>query len=883
MKGQSHLAIEPLLDLIDRFHAHDATDPRDKVYALWGLCSDSDAMRNLQPDYTRDWKTLMEELGKTIFGQNSIVSASSYHQMLSVRTNGLGLARVNIIPDAREENLWETTQIINVTSSKATRALGRNCNWNVWVKMRASSEGLLQGDFIMFLPHTGKVIFARPRKYYLRVITVIDGHQAQVLQSGSPENSNDWASWHPHLSAIKDDPIAFPLIWNWEKNFRNEEEDSLSLMRDQLLPQCYETHMSHRTIALTDMRVVFMDYEEYLQSSNLLTDLVDIHTDAAGEEDDVAVANRKLLGDVLDKRATSLQVREVLSRRLGINKPDDIMRLCARSILRNTRTGRLHEALELDTPLDIWIDLASKAISNGVSREMLLQALRDLPRQVDEIASSTSEEHLDTTMTTITKERNRRDALESVPVLHDYLEFLLDMAKSDVYISALELLYAARTPIADSYFAKLCKLSDNPMRNLAQILEVLRSHGRPGVSLRILVAELGDRIVITPDAVNVAVKWDADALIALLKVAKNLPVITPAAFKIAMEHPSSSTRRIIELLAHHAKPGCVIPDTTTTDIITGTLFGSGLNNDDLILIFVALLERTDIVINISAKLLASFVLSKPIVAGRSRFHLLQFRTDCHFDTILQSVEGSLRGGLTTDSFAILSQLNKQAGPIKQEDVDAIPANDITGYASFINLVRYRKDEFKITENLILKTATERKQAPARDSAWMYGPDDMPWKSLLVIDRCTAFLIRHAESDIVDMLSASRALFDIAASRGLPRVLDALQDRSSSRLLHFDTFHTVAELCQALQRPANPGEAPSPFHIISDLVESLAGLEHESVSHNVKRQLYRHAKDDHLLGNKFVDLLIENKIFDTDAVETWDREISPDYSVGGAST
>ncbi|OAF98924.1 HET-domain-containing protein, partial [Paraphaeosphaeria sporulosa] len=82
LKGRPHLEFEPLNDLIDRFHAHDASDPRDKIYALWGLCSDSSSMESLQPNYDKKWKDLFEDLGKLMFGKESAVSASPLRQLM---------------------------------------------------------------------------------------------------------------------------------------------------------------------------------------------------------------------------------------------------------------------------------------------------------------------------------------------------------------------------------------------------------------------------------------------------------------------------------------------------------------------------------------------------------------------------------------------------------------------------------------------------------------------------------------------------------------------------------------------------------------------------------------------------------------------------------
>ena len=46
------LEILPLSELVDMFHTRQATDPRDKVYALLGMSLNDPSKATLQPDYT---------------------------------------------------------------------------------------------------------------------------------------------------------------------------------------------------------------------------------------------------------------------------------------------------------------------------------------------------------------------------------------------------------------------------------------------------------------------------------------------------------------------------------------------------------------------------------------------------------------------------------------------------------------------------------------------------------------------------------------------------------------------------------------------------------------------------------------------------------------
>ncbi|KAF2014007.1 HET-domain-containing protein, partial [Aaosphaeria arxii CBS 175.79] len=59
----------PLSELIDIFHHRQATDIRDKVYALYGMSTDMMDTRSLQVNYQKPWSTLFKDLAQYSFGE----------------------------------------------------------------------------------------------------------------------------------------------------------------------------------------------------------------------------------------------------------------------------------------------------------------------------------------------------------------------------------------------------------------------------------------------------------------------------------------------------------------------------------------------------------------------------------------------------------------------------------------------------------------------------------------------------------------------------------------------------------------------------------------------------------------------------------------------
>jgi hypothetical protein len=58
------------------FHTRQASDPRDKVYALLGISSDDLSNASLQPDYNISWDKLFQQLIMFILSLDVSVEAT---------------------------------------------------------------------------------------------------------------------------------------------------------------------------------------------------------------------------------------------------------------------------------------------------------------------------------------------------------------------------------------------------------------------------------------------------------------------------------------------------------------------------------------------------------------------------------------------------------------------------------------------------------------------------------------------------------------------------------------------------------------------------------------------------------------------------------------
>src|SRR4051812_15119224 len=76
------LDIRPLGDLIDMYHNRQATDRRDKVYALLGMSSEDSVAASLSPDYEKTtWGELFQKLTQLLLSQQLSVEAWSHSEI----------------------------------------------------------------------------------------------------------------------------------------------------------------------------------------------------------------------------------------------------------------------------------------------------------------------------------------------------------------------------------------------------------------------------------------------------------------------------------------------------------------------------------------------------------------------------------------------------------------------------------------------------------------------------------------------------------------------------------------------------------------------------------------------------------------------------------
>jgi hypothetical protein len=153
------------------FYTRQASDPRDKIYALLGISSDDPSKAGLLPDYKISWDELFEQLIKFVLGNDICPKISSRRAV--IKNKGFILGQVSSVRDDRQN--------VNITSRNAAWQLGGKIEWF----LHASAEPIQERDIICLLHGVSKPT----------IIRLCKDHFAVVVIAVTPLNGNSSLGW----------------------------------------------------------------------------------------------------------------------------------------------------------------------------------------------------------------------------------------------------------------------------------------------------------------------------------------------------------------------------------------------------------------------------------------------------------------------------------------------------------------------------------------------------------------------------------------------------------------------------------------------------------------------------------------------------------------
>ncbi|KAJ4987076.1 het domain protein [Stagonosporopsis vannaccii] len=259
-------------ELVERFRNQDATDQRDKVFALLGMASDGTADL-LAPDYTKGWGAVFAHLARHVLGPSATVFTwnTAEHALVTVQGCALGLLEKSDSP-----NYW-TMRFL----SPGIEDLEDGPVY--WWPDAPYCKDLQTGDVVFLARHAKRPTLIRLRGTYFDVIVAamqepfatIPFHQQNSVFV--PETTLDWSDL---ISGVAHDQYQVTMVWDW--SVPQKEADSNS-PHDTHLVQLLDAHIPRESRVYNNARLLDNICPTSVRT-RLLADRVSFQTRTHGTE-----------------------------------------------------------------------------------------------------------------------------------------------------------------------------------------------------------------------------------------------------------------------------------------------------------------------------------------------------------------------------------------------------------------------------------------------------------------------------------------------------------------------------------------------------------------------------------------------------------------------
>lgn len=199
--GRFSLQIRPLHGLVDMYHTREATDPRDKVYALLGMSSDDGAKTTLSADYTAPWGQVFRRSVHHFLSEQVSVDTWDDKEIAAIRGKGRILGEIySVMRDAT----WEDVQTVDIVWGEAIAIGAREKGSSRWT-LQSGAKPVEVGDAICLVQGALSPTVVRQRHDHWVIIRVaVQPPDGQVRQESRSE-----------FSQTPNPPHDILLVWDW--------------------------------------------------------------------------------------------------------------------------------------------------------------------------------------------------------------------------------------------------------------------------------------------------------------------------------------------------------------------------------------------------------------------------------------------------------------------------------------------------------------------------------------------------------------------------------------------------------------------------------------------------------------------------------------------
>ncbi|KAF5554458.1 ACB 4-hydroxyacetophenone monooxygenase [Fusarium napiforme] len=202
--GRFSLDISPLAQLVDMFHGRQASDRRDKIYALLGMSSDDPSNSGLLANYDTSWATVFQQFIKSVLRGALSVDTWDNSELAVIRIKGCVLGKVSSFPSN-----------VDAEGKRVVEVEWKHESLNQWklsyLNFPPSTEVAMAGDAICLLEGAKFTTIIRLCKDYWKIITITAPLPVDPNGVGDDGLLDDFS-----LPAIKIFPHNFLLVWDWD-------------------------------------------------------------------------------------------------------------------------------------------------------------------------------------------------------------------------------------------------------------------------------------------------------------------------------------------------------------------------------------------------------------------------------------------------------------------------------------------------------------------------------------------------------------------------------------------------------------------------------------------------------------------------------------------
>jgi hypothetical protein len=794
LKGESHLDIQPLAELVNMFHAHEATDRRDKIYALLGMCSDHESAKSLKPDYSIGWGRLFEVLGRFMFGPHDVISASRGEEILYISGRGFALGWVSKVS---MKGFWSDTQTLQVESFRPDRSFSDTNWWSVRCRLRKSGKEIRKDDIMLLSESSRKVIIARPTTYYLRIIAITDSRSIEIEDNNE---FNGWKSWHPYLKTIKDQPLTLRMVWNWNECDENEAQDVLWLMTLSSPFTCeQQAEKRTRANALYDMASLSLHCHHYDIALDLLASIT-------SRDSNASFAEQEFIRKVQEQQTKAEQYASRYQKALRLiptwqksklvackNRPDEAAWHCCALLLVLYR-WRPSQLLCTDYPgpASHWDTYAAKALIQVPDLDTLNLAAR---------------------------------------LYHpEDLNILTSMKQSNKSLSFETVLAVTQNQLFDTQnFFDVFRSATMQSVELSQLIETLSDVGHIEFNSSLIrcMNLLGNQVTVTASTIEAALRCSRlskSLLSVLLAAVGDEFLISQEALKIAAAFRRSAAVEIMTLLLDRAGPRYKISEDILVTVASNTAYS--------VAFFRLFLQKLDTELAITEP-----VLHSAMRAGISNISLsilphLRYLGGVEVaDSFIRAAgEFAFKEHSTVNAeiYEALLVL-KEDEPITDGEVRAIAESGKFRDVDWRALTRGRHGGFDITVEVMIAAMRGSRYPSLENPADLCNKSYVPWEPLLRIShtytddarfvKCPTIsmiadlLHRTREEDLKGLLRGT-GIARYAAHYGCTNILENLRSRNAISEHEFGVLLLVAEMKQAICSESDKAQMD---HLIEELV------------------------------------------------------------------